>query len=73
MYLASQASSRARKLFRDGLARYRPAARLKPTGVGGGAVVGPDGCVTLSLEMPAHEVALVELPIGVGSCSRSAI
>ena len=52
------ASDKARKVFAGGLKRYQAAAALTPRDIG--AVIG-DGCVHVELDMPVHEVALVEL------------
>ena len=45
-------------MFAAGLKRYQAAATLTSRDIG--AVIG-DGCVRVELDMPVHEVALVEL------------
>jgi hypothetical protein len=52
-------SEKAKAVFSDGLARYRAAAAMQATPIA--AAVGTDGCVRLTLDMPPHSVALVEL------------
>jgi hypothetical protein len=52
-------SSKAHAVFQAGIESYRAAAELQPSAAE--VRVGTDGCVRIELELPAHEVALVEI------------
>jgi len=54
------ASSKARGVFAAGLKRYQAAAALVPTAID---VAMSGGCVRVQLELPVHEVALVEITL----------
>ena len=56
------ASPRARAAMAAALPRMQRDAALVTATLSGGASVGPDACVRFTIALPAHGVALVELP-----------
>ena len=53
------ASERARRVFAQGLRRYQSAAMLAPHRLTG--ATSSNGCMRVQLDLPTHEVALVEI------------
>jgi hypothetical protein len=58
-------SSRALGVLAAALPEMQAAARLLPGPLPGGASVGADACLRFAIELPPHEVALVEIALQV--------
>ena len=57
------ASKKAHGVFEAGLKAYQAAAVLKSTSID--VVIGTDSCARVRLNLPVHEVALVEIMLGM--------